>query len=72
MSYIRGNTQLGFTDLVKINSVFDKAAHEHTAEKIEQERSWIQSLVDEAYFNGDEIFVEAAVVFGYMEVLETV
>ena len=71
MSYIRGNTELGFTDLVKINSVFDKAAHEHTAEKIEQERSLIQSLVDDNV-DGEEIFVEAAVVFGYMEVLETI
>ena len=69
MNIITGNRNLGLYNLGRINTVFDMARHDHSPEKIEQERSWIQHLVD-TNEPGDEIWVEAGVVFGYMEILE--
>ena len=59
----------GIFDMIRINSIFDKARHDYTADKIEQERSWIQHLVD-TNTDIEEIAVEAGVVFNYLEVLE--
>ena len=71
MNIIKGNeTTKGF-DLIRINRVFDKARFDHSEEKIEQERSWIQHLVD-THDEPESIFIEAGVVFGYMEVLEKI
>jgi len=54
--------------LVAINGIFEMAREQVDADKFEQERSWIQHLVNIGE-DGQEVYTEACVVFNYLELL---